>query len=301
LKIRKKILIVGGTGFIGYHLAKRAIKRGWQVTSISSRKPKKIRNLKKVKYLLCDITNLKLLKKCIRSKFKYVVNLGGYVDHSNKKKTFKSHYIGVINLTKIFLRTKPAAFIQMGSSGEYGNLRSPHHENNKCNPKSVYAKAKLLSTKHLVKIYKKDNFPCTILRLYLAYGPKQDTNRFLPVIIKGCIKDKKFPCSHGNQFRDFVYVDDVVNAIIKSLINKKSKGQIINIGTGKPKKIRSIINYVKRITKGGHPQFGRIKLRKDEILKTYPNIKKAKKIIKWIPKISFYKGLKSTINFYDGK
>ena len=92
-----------------------------------------------------------------------------------------------------------------------------------------------------------------------------------------------------------------MNAIIKSLISKKSKGQIINIGTGKPKKIRSIINYVRRITKGGHPQFGKIKLRKDEILKTYPNIKKAKKIIKWIPKISFYKGLKSTINFYNGK
>ena len=86
MKIKKKILIVGGTGFIGYHLAKRAIKRGWQVTSISSRKPKKIRNLKKVKYLLCDITNFKLLKKCIHSKFKYVVNLGGHVDHSNKKK-----------------------------------------------------------------------------------------------------------------------------------------------------------------------------------------------------------------------
>ena len=153
MKIRKKILIVGGTGFIGYHLAKRAIKRGWQVTSISSRKPKKIRNLKKVKYLLCDITNLKLLKKCIHSKFKYVVNLGGHVDHSNKKKTFKSHYIGVINLTKIFLRTRPGAFIQMGSSGEYGNLRSPHHENSKCNPKSVYAKAKLLSTKHTSLIF----------------------------------------------------------------------------------------------------------------------------------------------------
>jgi nucleoside-diphosphate-sugar epimerase len=88
LKTKKKILIVGGTGFIGYHLAKKCLKKNWQVTSISSRYPKKIRFLKKVKYVRCDITNKKLLKKSTNDTFDYVVNLGGYVDHSNKKTTF---------------------------------------------------------------------------------------------------------------------------------------------------------------------------------------------------------------------
>ena len=61
--IKKKILIVGGTGFIGYHLAKKCLKKNWKVTSISSKPPKKIRYLRKVKYLICDITNKKKLKK----------------------------------------------------------------------------------------------------------------------------------------------------------------------------------------------------------------------------------------------
>ena len=135
--------------------------------------------------------------------------------------------------------------------------------------------------------------------MYLAYGPKQDLNRFLPIIIDGCKKNKKFPCSKGNQFRDFVHVDDVVDIIMKSLTNKKAKGQIINVGTGKPRKIRNVIEQIKKISKGGYPQFGKIKLRKDEILKLYPNIKKAKNIINWKPKISFEKGLKSTIKFYN--
>ena len=72
----------------------------------------------------------------------------------------------------------------------------------------------------------------------MAYGPGQDINRFLPIIITGCVKNKKFPCSRGNQFRDFVHINDVVNAILKSLTNKNARGQIINIGSGKPKKLK---------------------------------------------------------------
>ena len=150
-------------------------------------------------------------------------------------------------------------------------------------------------------LFKKKKFPSTVLRLYLAYGPKQDVNRFLPIIIKGCIKNKKFPCSEGVQLRDFTHVDDVVDAILKSLTNKNARGQIINIGSGKPRKIRSVIEDVKKISKGGYPQYGTFKLRKYEILKLYPNIKKAKNKINWEPKISFEKGIKSTIKYYNGQ
>ncbi len=155
---KKKILIIGGTGFIGYHLAKKSLKKGWQVTSISSNAPRKIRYLSKVKYILCDITKKRSLKKSIRKNFNYVVNLGGYVDHSSKKKTFESHYIGCKNLTEIFIKKMPTAFVQMGSSIEYGKIKSPQKENSKCNPKSIksiYGKAKLLSSIYLINLFKK--------------------------------------------------------------------------------------------------------------------------------------------------
>ena len=99
MNLKKNILIIGGTGFIGYHLANKSLQKGWQVTSISSKTPKKIRYLSKVKYIICDITNKELLKKSINKSFDYVVNLGGYVDHSNKRKTYNSHYKGCKNLT----------------------------------------------------------------------------------------------------------------------------------------------------------------------------------------------------------
>ena len=216
MKTKKKILIVGGTGFIGYHLAKKCLKKSWQVTSISSKKPKKIRFLKKVKYIRSDITNKKLLKKNTNNTYDYVVNLGGYVDHSNKKKTFKSHFEGCKNLTQIFLNKKISSFIQIGSSLEYGRSKSPQSENIKCNLKSVrsvYGKAKLLASKHVISLFKKNFFPATVIRFYLVYGPKQDINRFIPTIINGCVKNKKFPTSDGSQLRDFLYIDDAIRAI----------------------------------------------------------------------------------------
>ncbi len=299
---KKKILIVGGTGFIGYHLAKKSLKKGWQVTSISSNRPKKIRYLPKVEYIRCNITNKKLLKRSIRKAFDYVVNLGGYVDHSNKRKTFKSHYGGCKNLSEIFLKKTPLSFVQIGSSLEYGISSSPQKENIKCNLntiKSIYGKAKLLSSRHMIELFKKKNFPSTVLRLYLVYGPRQDANRFLPITILGCIKNKQFPCSKGDQLRDFVYVDDAVEAIIKSLTNRNAIGQIINIGSGKPRRIKSVIEKVKKISKGGYPQYGTFKLRKFEISKLYPNVEKARNKINWRSKILFEKGLKSTIQYYN--
>ena len=298
---QKNILIIGGTGFIGYHLASKAIKKGWHVTSISTKKPKKKRFLRKVEYIYCDISNKKKLNKKIKKNYHYVVNLGGYVDHSNKKKTYASHYLGCKNLTEIFLKKKLSAFVQIGSSIEYGATKSPQSETNRCDPKSIYGKAKLLSSRHLINLFKRRKFPSTVLRLYQVYGPKQDLNRFIPVIISGCIKNKKFPCSDGIQYRDFTHVSDVVSAIFQSLKNKKARGEILNIGSGNPKKIRNIIIYIQNFLKGGIPIFGKVKLRKDEIIKVYPNTSKAKKKINWKPKISFEKGLTSTIKSYSEK
>ena len=108
-KKRKKILIVGGTGFIGYHLAKLCKKKNWHVTSFSKNNPKKIRKLNSIKYIKGDLSYKKDLKK-LKENFNYVVNLGGYVDHLNKIKTYKSHYVGCKNLSNFFLKKNILSF-----------------------------------------------------------------------------------------------------------------------------------------------------------------------------------------------
>ena len=168
----------------------------------------------------------------------------------------------------------------------------------------------MLSHKKNLNYYKKNqiqylkkrfNFPVVIIRLYLVYGPNQDTNRVIPITISNAMRDKEFDCSDGTQLRDFLYIDDAITAIIKILKNKEIAGEIINIGSGKPSKIKSIIIKICKIVGSGKPNFGKIKFRKDEINCLYPSIFKAKKIINWKPRIDLNLGLKKTINYYKRK
>ena len=86
----------------------------------------------------------------------------------------------------------------------------------------------------------------------------------MPQIISGCLKNKKFPVSKGDQIRDFCYVDDAVKAIILALKSKKINGEIFNIGSGRPIKIKKVINQICKKIGRGKPQFGKIKYRKGE-------------------------------------
>ena len=294
----KKILIIGGTGFIGYHLAKKCINKNFKVTSLSKNPPKKIRFVKKVKYIICDINDEKQLKKSIASNFNYIINLGGYVNHQNKRETYRSHYLGLKNLTNFFKDKKIKKFIQIGSGMEYGRLRSPQKEHFRCQPKSIYALSKFLSTEHLLSLYKKEKFPAVILRLYQVYGPNQDKNRLIPIIIDGCKHDKSFPCSSGEQFRDFLFIDDLIDALLKCF-DAKVEGKIINIGSGKVIKVKQIIKKIVKFYKSGRPLFGKIKLRKEEMIKVYPSLLNASRLLGWRAKMPFDKGILKTINFYN--
>jgi len=297
-KLKKKILIAGGTGFIGYHTVKKFINLGYKVTSLSSKKPNKKRFIKKVNYLICDLTNKQQTQEVINENFDIVINLSGYVNHSKKKQTFKTHYYGCKNLANIFLNKKIKCFIQLGSSMEYGNVISPHFEKNFCKPKTAYALAKYKSTQYLKYLNKKHKFPAVILRLYQAYGPKQEINRLVPLVINSCLKNKTFPCTNGNQFRDFLYIDDLVNLITKVVKKKYINYQIYNVGNGKPIKIKSLINLINEAIKKGKPHFGKIRMRKEEPLMLFPNTDKVKKYFKWKPRISITRGVKKTILSY---
>ena len=297
--MKEKILILGGTGFIGYHLAKESLRRGLQVISLSKNKPLKKRYLKKVKYIIADISNKKFTKKIIKENFQYVVNLAGYVDHSDHIKTYKSHYLGCKNVSNFLLKKKIKKFIQVGSSMEYGLSKSPQKESFKCEPKSVYGRAKFLSTQYLLNLYNKKKFPVTIVRLYQVYGPYQDLNRFIPIVINSCKENKSFPCSHGRQLRDFLYIDDLIDVFFLILKNKKAEGEVINLGNGKPLKIKDIIKKIVNYYRLGNPQFNKVKLRKEEQIKIYPSLCKVKKILKWKSRINFFVGLKKTIHYYN--
>ena len=78
-------------------------------------------------------------------------------------------------------------------------------------------------------LYRSENFPAVILRLFLVYGPNQNEKRFLPYLIKNSLRDNKFPVTLGEQIRDYCYVKDVINAIFLTFKTKSVLGNVINI------------------------------------------------------------------------
>jgi nucleoside-diphosphate-sugar epimerase len=300
-KLNIKILIIGGSGFIGSHLVKKCYSLGWKVTSLSLIKNKNKKKFKKIKYIYANCSDLELLKKSIKFDFDYVVNLGGYIDHREtpkiRKKVLLDHFETTLNLTS--LRTKKLKkYLHVGTGDEYGNNKSPLKENYPDDPKSTYALAKSLSSKHLLMLFKKEKFPATILRLFLVYGPNQKKDRLLPYVINNSLKNKPIHLTHGKQLRDFCYIDDVVEAIILCLKNKKSSGQIFNIGSGNPITIIQIVKKIIKITNKGKLKINSLKVKKIENIKLYPSIKKIRKLIGWKPKVKLDYGLIKTVNFF---
>lgn len=298
----KKLLVVGGTGFIGYHLLKEAKKRNYKIFSISLKKPRKSRRLSGIKYIFVDVSKYETLKSKLNMSVDYVINAGGYGTHpefgKNGDLLIKNHFLGLVNILKVLKIKEIKKFIQIGSSSEYGNAKSAIKETSFCTPQTPYAIAKFLCTKHLMSLFKKKKFPVTILRLFQVYGPQQDDNRIIPFLIKNCLKNKKFSTTKGNQICDFCHIDDVVDAIFKSLNNKKTNGQILNIGSGKPIKIKQIINLVLKKVGSGQPKIGKLNYKKGTNKNNFPSIFKAKKELKWRPKVDIDYGISATIESF---
>jgi len=294
--LKKKILITGASGFLGVNLIRKLSKqKSFIIYGLVNLKTRKFEKIKKVKYIKSDISNSRKLKKKLKNNFDYVINFAGNIDHKNKNQTLKTHYFGLKNLINAIQKEKIKRFIQVGSSLEYGSKECPHFENTKCNPKSHYGKSKFLSTKFIQKKIK--NY--IILRPYQIYGAYQKINRLIPLVIDACLKNKSFDCTDGSQYRDFLYVEDFIDLVIKIIKKGKIKAGIYNVGSGKPIKVKKVISSIQKIIKKGKPQFGKIKMRRDESNSSYPNISKIKRNLNWKPKTKFHYGLKKTINFYE--
>ena len=296
--MKQKVLVAGGTGFIGFHVLKSFNPKKYVLHSLSTKYPEKKRKVKNVKYLICDITKKSNLNKKIFINYDHVINLSGYIDHSKKIKTIKSHYNGLKNLVNFFKKKNIKTFMQIGSCLEYGNIKSPQREINYSKPRNYYAFAKSNASKYLVKAGLNFDIPYIILRLYQVYGPNQKFDRLIPFVINSCLNDKKFPCTNGLQVRDFLYVEDLVR-LIRIIIQKRERKLIFNVGSGNPIKVKSVIKNISKYIKKGKPNFNAIKMRKDEIKSLYPDIKLVKKKLDWKPKVSLKKGLKKTISFYN--
>ena len=299
-----KILVAGGSGFIGSNLISDLLSLENEVISISKNNIKIERKIKGAKYICHDLC--KPIKKdqfTLIKDIDYIINCSGYVNHNNfqngGKEVFNQHLESVYLLTNLAIDLNVKTFVQIGSSDEYGKKQSPINESIREKPMTPYSLAKLAST-HLLEQYNaKGILNSVILRPFLVFGENQSKDRFLPFLIDNCIKDKEFKVTYGEQIRDYLYIKDFNRALINTLDNEKAYGQVFNIASGIPISIRELIIYVNQIIGRGHPIFGGIDYREGESMNLYADIDKAKKLLFWKPQFELKKSLKKVISWYQ--
>ena len=301
-----RILIIGGTGFIGRHLVQKCLNYSPFVTSLglAGCAERKV-NISGVEYLQADISDKEGLGLVLDGRpFDYVFNLGGYIDHAPYLKgghsVLESHFIGVTNIIECLDMKSLKGFVQVGSSDEYGNQPAPQNENMRERPFSTYSFSKTASTHFIQMLHLSEDFPGVVIRLFLTYGPGQDEKRFLPQIVIACLKDESFETTEGRQLRDFCYVDDVVDGLIKSAVTPQAKGHIFNIASGKPVRIRDMIDEIVGIIGKGSPILGARLYREGEHMELFADINLAKDLLRWKPRITQKDGLTRTIDYYKG-
>ena len=278
-----RLLVVGGNGFIGRHICRSAIKAGYSVTSLSL-KPGTVENAD-VRELYADVTDAIQLATLLEGeKFEYVINSGGYIDHrhfrNGGRALIRSHFDGTQNLIEILDRDYLTRFIQLGSSDEYGGIPAPQREDQRESAISPYSLAKIATTQLLQMLWRSEHFPAVTLRLFLTYGPGQGNARFLPQLIFGCL-------------------NDIARGIVQALQAPNNiHGDVINLASGVPMSIRSVIEQVQNSIGKGNPEYGKIPFREGENPSLYADIEKAGRFLAWRPEINFIDGLNDTINFY---
>lgn len=249
--MKKNILITGVAGFIGHKICIELIKKGYKVYGCDDLSKGKKKNVpKKIKFIKIDLSNKKNISK-LPKKINYIFHLAGqssgeksYEDPMNDlRRNFNSTY----NLLNYAKNNKIKFFFYASSMSVYGGINGIVKTNLNVQPISYYGIHKKLSEDYILKFKKDLNF--IIFRMFNVYGPgqdlKDDKQGMISIYLSQLLKNNKIIIKGSlDRFRDFIYIDDVVDIWIEGLKNKKMHNKIINVGTGYKTSIKKLIKLL---------------------------------------------------------
>jgi len=305
---KNKILVTGGSGFIGSHLVKKLLQEGYEV-AITTKYESVYENIrlfniwKKIKIIECDLRYSNSISKINDFNPKIIFHLGAYNDvkgsFSNYHDALDSNIIGTANLLENL--KKYEQFIYISSSEVYGHQKKnivfsedliPH-------PISPYSIGKYSGELYAQMQMRHMKKPIKILRPFNVFGEGQSNKAVIPELIQGFLDNKEVRITKGTQTREFNYVINTINFFINAIKSNLFFNNIVNVSEGKELAILSLANKIKKLAKSkskivssGIPE------RKTEIHRMKASIKKMKLFFPKKKIISFEDGLMRTINWY---
>jgi len=301
--MKKKILVTGGTGFIGANLVRRLVAMGHKPI-IFTRKESNLWRLKdiqtKVKIIQTDLLNPKLLAQQVRRiKPTHIFHLAVYGAQQGIQndmiQTYTQNILSSVNLMEACCRQGFEQYVNIGSSSEYGLKKSAMKEKDMLQPINHYGATKAaisLAASVFSSTYK---LPISTLRLFSPYGCWEDKRRFIPTLILDAINGRTAELSSLTYVRDFIFIDDVIDAFMHFLTSKKQYNDVFNIGSGKQNTLQQVVDIVREnASKDFKVKWNNHSSNQPEPQFWKADISKTKSQLNWKPKTSLKQGLQKT-------
>jgi len=313
---KQKILITGAAGFIGYSLCKKLIQNknnevigidnlnSYYSTKLKKERLKELKFKKNFQFLKLDLLQKNKLNNLFKKmKFNIVYNFaaqaGVRYSFENPDSYVNSNIIGFNNLLDLIKKFKIEKFFFASSSSVYGDIGPfPKKENSELNTLNIYSLSKLSNEIIARSFSKKSNTQIIGLRFFSIYGEWQRPDMLILKYLIAAKKKKNFELfNYGNHYRDFTYIDDAIQIVLKlSKMKISKKFDIFNICSSKPIKITEIlkiINNLKIKTK-----VTKKPLHAADVLKTYGDNRKVLGIVKNIKLTNYKIGVQNTVKWY---
>ena len=298
------VLVTGGAGFIGSHLVEELVRRGENVIVVDNFSSGKAENIVDVKDKI-ELVNCDIREKEIEDVFKahdidVVAHLAAQIEVEKSLEDPKLdadvNLMGSINLFELCRRYDVNKIVFTSSIAVYGEPRYlPVDEKHELAPISPYGCAKLAVEKYLHYYWRVHGIDYIALRLANVYGPRQK-HGVIPAFITNLLRGERVVIyGDGKQTRDFVFVDDVINAILLAL-EKETRHKCMNIATCKETSIIELLGLIsEKMGVKAEPEF--LPERK-EIRRCYFSYNIARVELKWEPKVELAEGIEKTIEWF---
>ncbi|RJR30272.1 NAD-dependent epimerase/dehydratase family protein [Candidatus Microgenomates bacterium] len=304
----QNVLITGALGFVGANLVRKLYRNNsvhifakktsddWRIRDISQ----------KLHFHYVDLQDEKSVSQvCKKIQPEYIFHLatrGAYSQQKDPLDILKTNLLGTANLITALNPIPYKALINTGSSSEYGFKKHPMFEADVVEPNSFYAVSKVAAA-FLSRVFAQSNHkPIVTLRLFSVYGPFEEPGRLIPTLILCLLNKQKIYLAPNKTRRDFIYVDDVVDAFIHTAISMSEKlyGEICNIGTGQQFTSEEVTHSIAQLlnTKATI-DYTKFKNRSWDTDFWVANMQKTRSVLGWESQYSLEQGLQKTVKWFQ--
>jgi nucleoside-diphosphate-sugar epimerase len=225
---------------------------------------------------------------------------GAYSSQTGVQQMIQTNFIGTVNLVEASLKSGFEAFVNVGSSSEYGFKDHAPSEKDYLEPNSHYAVTKAAATLFCRYTAQAQGAPLVTLRLYSVYGPWEEPTRLMPTMIMRGLQGDLPPLVNPEITRDLVYVDDVMDACLLAVTQAdQEQGAVYNIGMGTELSMGQIVAAIRRILNiQSEPQWGSMPNRRWDTSVWRADNKYTREALGWRPQYDFNRGFEKMLGWF---